>query len=125
MHGSPMSKYDNRDLWNNEDYKKWGIIGEPYLDVNYEKDMFYLTDTGRCWDGNKYSVRDRVVQREGKNSMEFRFHSTDDIINALQARKFPNRVMITTHPQRWEDNLWFWYKELLLQSVKNLIKMYR
>ena len=30
--------------------------------------------------------------------------------------------MITTHPQRWTDNLLAWVKELLMQSVKNAIK---
>ena len=45
MHGSPMSKYDSKDLWKNYDYKEYQLIGEPYFDVDYN-DVFYLTDTG-------------------------------------------------------------------------------
>lgn len=26
MHGSPLSKYDNKDLWQHYDYRKYGII---------------------------------------------------------------------------------------------------
>jgi len=59
MHGSPLSKYDNRDIWNKYDYKKLGLIGEPYFDIDFSK-VLYLTDTGRCWDGDKVSVRDKV-----------------------------------------------------------------
>ena len=33
MHGSPMSKQDNRQLWEKYDYHDHGIIAEPYFDV--------------------------------------------------------------------------------------------
>jgi len=46
MHGSPMSRWDNRLLWKYYDYRDFGIIGEPYFDVNFEE-VLYLTDTGR------------------------------------------------------------------------------
>ena len=58
MEGAPLSKYDNRDLWKKYNYRNYGIIGEPYFDIDFSK-VFYLTDTGRRWDG-KGSVRDRV-----------------------------------------------------------------
>jgi len=60
MHGSPMSRFDNRDLWKNFDYHELGIIGEPYFDVDFNEVM-YLTDTGRRWDGDKVSIRDKVI----------------------------------------------------------------
>ena len=59
MHGSPLSKWDNRDLWKKYDYRDFGIIAEPYFDVDFDE-VFYLTDTGRRWDGDKVSVRDKV-----------------------------------------------------------------
>ena len=58
MHGSPLSKIDNRDLWKVYDYRDFGIIGEPYFDVDFSK-VLYLTDTGRRWDGERYNVRDK------------------------------------------------------------------
>jgi hypothetical protein len=114
MHGSPTSKYDNRALWKNYNYRDFGIIGEPYFDVNFE-DVFYLTDTGRCWDGEKYSVRDKV-----QSSFTSSYHSTSEII--LDAKNLPDRIMITTHPQRWTNNSTEWVTEFVLQNLKNLVK---
>ncbi len=59
MHGSPLSKHDNRDLWKNFDYHELGIIAEPYFDVDFGE-VLYLTDTGRRWDGDRVSIRDKV-----------------------------------------------------------------
>jgi len=59
MHGSPMGRYDNRDLWKKYDYRDFGIIGEPYFDVDFSQ-VLYLTDTGRRWDGEKVSIRDKI-----------------------------------------------------------------
>jgi len=59
MHGSPLSKYDNKKIWEKYDYRDYGIIAEPYFDINFN-DVFYLTDTGRRWDGSSVSVRDKV-----------------------------------------------------------------
>jgi hypothetical protein len=63
MHGSPMSPYDNRLLWTKYDYRDYGIIGEPYFDVDFSR-VAYYTDTGRRWDGDSVSVRDKVGSRK-------------------------------------------------------------
>ncbi|WP_199852659.1 hypothetical protein [Aquimarina sp. Aq78] len=116
MHGSPLSKHDSKDLWKTYQYQDFDIIGEPYFDVDYDK-VYYLTDTGRKWDGHKTSVRDRVHTKFTKT-----FHSTPEIIEALKNGAFPNQVMFTFHPQRWNDNIIKWSKELVLQNVKNIVK---
>ncbi|MEX1193376.1 MAG: hypothetical protein WEA99_15500 [Brumimicrobium sp.] len=116
MHGSPMSKHDSKNLWKHYDYRDYGIIGEPYFDVDF-KEVFYLTDTGRKWDGDKVSVRDRV-----DSGFDLSFHKTDEIIAAAKANKLPNQIMFTFHPQRWNDSRMQWTKELLLQNAKNTIK---
>jgi len=59
MHGSPMSKWDSRLLWKYYDYREFGVVLEPYFDINFEE-MLYLTDTGRKWDGSSVSVRDKA-----------------------------------------------------------------
>lgn len=61
MHGSPMSKWDSRLLWKYYDYKDFGVIGEPYFDIDFNE-VLYLTDTGRRWDGEAVSVRDKVQE---------------------------------------------------------------
>ena len=65
MHGSPRSEFDGRELWKEYDYHDYGIIGEPYFDVDFSK-VFYLTDTGRRWDGFSVSVRDRGCLKDGR-----------------------------------------------------------
>ena len=120
MHGSPLSKYNNRKLWEKYDYKTQDIIGEPY-EINY-KDLYYLTDTGRCWDGWKVSVRDKVIQQNNWIRQGFVFHSTEDIISSINKNSFPKKVMFTFHPQRWHNNLFLWIDELISQKIKNQAK---
>ncbi|MCQ2344344.1 MAG: hypothetical protein MJ002_05415 [Paludibacteraceae bacterium] len=123
MHGSPKSQYDSKDLWKHFDYKSLGVIAEPYLDTDWS-DTFYLTDTGRRWDGFNVSVRDKIPHwQEVWNEKGLSFHSTDEIIN--NASKLPSKILITTHPQRWNDKLAPWTIELILQNIKNVIKRYK
>ena len=44
------------------------------------------------------------------------------VFDALNQGQLPKHIMITTHPQRWTDNIMAWSKELLLQSLKNIVK---
>lgn len=145
MHGSPMSRWDSRLLWKYYDYRDFGIIGEPYFDVDFDEVM-YLTDTGRRWDGEGVSVRDKAIgsrlKAEGEEMMWRRgerengreedlaprtahrvpfqkFHSTFDIIKAAEEGRLPDKMMMTFHPQRWTDKPMPWVKELVWQNVKN------
>ena len=117
MHGSPRSKYDNRSVWDKFNYKELNLVGEPYFDLDFSK-TFYATDTARMWNGSKYSVRDKVVS---SNFFPL-YHSTNDLIYAINNNTFPNAVMLNFHPQRWTDNYIAWIKELIVQNIKNQIK---
>ena len=136
MHGSPLSKFDNRLLWNKYDYRDLGIIAEPYFDIDFDE-VLYLTDTGRCWDGARFSIRDKVektevrdpqitqitrIRRKGTDVGNLRFRHTWDIIEAAEKGLLPDKIMINVHPQRWTDRPLPWVKELILQSIKNCIK---
>lgn len=122
MHGSPRSPYDSKDIWKKYSYRDLGIIGEPYFDVDFGS-TFYLTDTGRRWNGYKVSVRDRI---EGYQEQWIKeglvFHSTSDIMRAVKENRLPDRIMITVHPQRWNPFGYKWTKELFLQNAKNIVK---
>jgi hypothetical protein len=123
MHGSPRSKFDNKELWNKYDYQSLQIIGEPYYDIDFDK-VFYLTDTGRRWDGWKSSVRDKVPQQNQWIQQNLVFCSTNDIINFSSKDELPDKIMFTFHPQRWHDNYFYWSRELIFQNFKNLVKSY-
>ena len=121
MDGSPLSFYDNKDLWTKYNYKDYGIIGEPYFNIDFN-DIFYLTDTGRRWDGWNTSIRDKVLQQDEWIKQGLVFHSTSDIIQAAKEDRLPDKMMITFHPQRWNDKPLPWLKELVWQNVKNQLK---
>lgn len=121
MHGSPKSKWDSKDLWKQYNYHDYGIIGEPYFDVNFDE-VFYLTDTGRRWDGWKVSVRDKVPQQEEWVRQGLVFRSTNQIIKAAGEGKLPSPIMFTFHPQRWHSRSFPWLKEFALQNAKNVVK---
>ena len=139
MHGSPRSPYDNREIWKKYNYRDLGITGEPYFDTDFSK-VAYYTDTGRMWDGNKYIVRDRIPNSQFSPSLfPFSFflfpspfspfpspfpsyHTTRQIIHAVNTNTFPEKAMLTFHPQRWTDRPVPWMQELVVQGVKNIVK---
>lgn len=114
MHGSPLSKWDNRKIWKNYSYKNFGVLGEPYFDIDF-KNFCYLTDTGRKWNGAQVSIRDKV-----NSAYHFNFPGTFSIINNIDT--LPDQIMITIHPQRWNNRFLPWMKELVFQNVKNIVK---
>ena len=148
MHGSPASKWDNRDLWKTFNYTDFGIVGEPYFDLLSSENeragnLLYLTDTGRMWDGDKYNVRDKIRtnKRIGSQSQtgldktmrkdiysagnrDLKMHTSFDVIDWLRSVADKDQIMITTHPQRCTYSSIGWYSELLKQRVKNLIKRF-
>ena len=122
MHGAPRSKFDGRDLWRQYNYHDFGIIGEPYFDVDFSK-VFYLTDTGRRWDGFNVSLRDKIpVYQDEWIRQGWVYHSTDDVLDAITKQSLPQKLMITTHPQRWTNRCGAWLKEAAMQSAKNIVK---
>ena len=118
MHGSPLSKWDNRLIWNRYSYRDFGIIGEPYYDIDFDE-VLYLTDTGRRWNGHSISIRDTV-----SSSFNYNYRTTKDILSTLKDNHLPDQIMINSHPQRWDTNLLWWCRELVWQNTKNIVKRY-
>jgi hypothetical protein len=116
MHGNPIKPWSNRDLWKTYDYRKFGIFGEPYLSIDYNK-FVYLSDTGRTWSG-KYSVKD-VVDK----TFSEKISNSNDIITLIKSGKYPN-ICLLVHPNRWSDDPVEWFGELIWQNIKNLGKQF-
>ena len=116
MHGSGLSKWDNRLLWQTHDYRDYGIIGEPYYDVDFDR-VLYLSDTGRRWNGERIRIRDRV-----ESNFNFNARTTFDLIESLENNRLPGQVMLNIHPQRWNNAYFPWSKQFLLQNTKNILK---
>lgn len=116
MHGSPMSSYDNRDLWKQANYRDHQLIGEPYFDIDFHQ-VGYLTDTGRRWNDFKSNRRDRV-----NSTFRLDVKTTDQLIDAIEHDYLPPQWMMTTHPQRWTNQWLIWLKEWIMQQIKNEFK---
>jgi len=86
---------------------------------------FRRDDSLREWDGKgKTEVGGQTseVRKQGKGFGDLGFHSTFDIIEAVDKGLLPDKIMINTHPQRWTDNPVEWMKELVWQNFKNVVK---
>lgn len=133
MHGNPLKPWSNRDLWEKYDFRDFGIVGEPYLSIDYNQ-VFYLTDTGRTWADLKIRVKDTIDNsgdksegksgsKSGANAKADRraISSTDDVIHLIQSEKV-SQICLLVHPNRWCEDFGGWAKELLFQNVKNVGK---
>lgn len=118
MHGNPLSKWTNKDLWGEYNFEDFGIIGEPYLSIDYTM-VTYFTDTGRAWNGSRCSVKDVIDTRT--NQAVGRIKNTDRIIGIIKEGNF-DQICLLVHPNRWSDNMVDWMKELVWQNVKNVGK---
>lgn len=116
-HGSPLSKYDNGDLWNRYKWKDFGILGEAYKSVNFVK-IPYFTDTARSWNG-KANIRDRM---DKSNSSFQSIKSTDNLIDLISSKSL-DKLYILAHPNRWASNAMEWITELIWQNIKNVGKI--
>ena len=115
MHGSSTSIHDNRDLWKHHKLEDEQLLGEPYLSIDFNK-IYYISDTGYCWDGFKTAVRDVVV-----SSFPNTYCQTSDIILAIKNNEFPHQTMILAHTL-WTDNLLLWYYIFLRERTRNWVK---
>jgi len=117
MHGSPLSPYDNRDLWKKYDFREFGIMGEAYLSMA-GKGLRYLTDTGRNW-GGKYSVRDAMP---GAGGIPPSVATTDDLARWIVSAG-AERLYLTVHPERWAVSEGEWATGYMMDLVMNAGKV--
>ena len=116
MHGSPLSKWDNKKIWDNYDYKDYGIIADTSFDIDYN-DIFYITDNGWGWNNEKVSVRDKV-----NSNFDIIIKNTDDLINKINQNTLPNKIMINAHPDTFFQNRFKWLLNKIFIKSKNIIK---
>ncbi len=124
MHGKPLSKFDNREIWKFITLEEFNLIGEAYLTPNY-KDLYYITDTGRTWGDTTANIRDKVT-----NSLPLpkNLKNTDDI-KKLIADNNKISIAIVFHPERWSSNyiqlIYQVLLDFLVSSAKRILKKIR
>jgi hypothetical protein len=120
MHGRPLSKLDNRDMWRSIQYhqllqERYNIKGEIYLDIDYT-DIAYINDTGRNWRNNMYNIQDKV-----ESDLSLDLEDQQALIRYLE-KPHPKLVLLI-HPERWQDNFFRYAGQLGKDRIINLIKL--
>ena len=118
MHGSPLSKWDNKTIWKTYDYKAFGILGDTSLDVNYDN-FFYVSDNGRAWNRKSVSVRDKV-----ETKYEIPIKNSNHFIDLIDSKGIPNNVMLNCHPDTFFDFGIKYVLNYLFIETKNSIKWF-
>jgi hypothetical protein len=116
MHGSPLSKWDSRDLWGKYNYRDYGIISEPYFDIDFSQ-VQYITDAGRSWNNAAINLRDKV-----NSPFENNFKHTNNIIKAAENGQLSEQTMFNIHPEHWAVSSAEWLKIWTVRKVKNAVK---
>jgi hypothetical protein len=111
MHGSVLSKYDNKKLWSLYNFRDFGIAAEAYLSLG--NDFSYLSDTGWEWN-RKHKLRDLMPSEEDNSSV----NSTDDLFDIISNNKIKN-IYLLVHPGNWTDGHYDWYYIFLKNKFFN------
>ena len=123
MHGRPLSKWNNIDMWDWFSRKEFDLLGEAYLDIDYERVRYY-SDTGRSWHGSRYNLRDKVAGQDDTVEIE----TTEELIALIKSERY-DRICILTHPNRWVGSRleWgvSWCSDLAANQVKMLLSRLR
>jgi hypothetical protein len=123
MHGSPLSPWNNLDLWQRHDWREYGLVGDAVLSMDGE-DLYYFTDTGRSWETNASNLRDHVPCREPDVSVAESAHLMSFIESRPEAE-----IYISAHPNRWTDGLGEWTVsrcgDWVVNRAKSLISFIR
>ena len=120
MHGSPLSPYNNLDMWRSDSTHKmirdrFELIGEISLDIDYSS-IAYINDTGRNWSSTNNNIRDYVNSKISLN-----INSSDDLITYL-SEIFHKKIIFQIHPERWSNNNLQWYSQWFIDRFANIVK---
>ena len=114
-----FSKHINFDLWDENTFKDFGIIGDAYRSIDFTN-ILYLSDTGRSWD-NRYKRLDKV---ESNINQKFDIKSSDDIIKVINNQE-ADKIYLLIHFEQWKDNFidWlFWYiAQIIRRTGKKIV----
>ena len=126
MHGNPLTKHDNRDLWKDQPITSFELVGEGYLSVDFTQILYY-SDTGRTWNESGANLKD-VIPGDSKRAADHpQATTTQDLIEIIKQGVGP--LYISSHPNRWKKSFpeWVmsWVVDAALNMTKRIIIMFR
>ena len=113
-HGSPLSPYDNRDLWIEYQFTNFSIRGDAMISINTPVSFF--TDTGRSWN-MRNNLRDSIKNVTGTIGIR----TTGDLIAHI-IQVAPPAVYLVIHPERWTAGGFAWYQQYCTDMAFNMGK---
>lgn len=120
MHGNPLTRFDNRDIWKQLEMSEFGLVGEAYLSVDFDL-VDYYSDTGRTWKRNRFNIYDRLPS-DSKNAETVQNpRSTDELMSVIQANR--KDLYLLTHPERWPNSPGGWLLSYTWDMAANPIKI--
>jgi hypothetical protein len=115
MHGSPLAKFSNMDIWKYHSFAESGVK-DCILSAHWS-DFTFFTDTGRSFDARWTNLRDKIG---GKRAARV---STSAGVAAYLTTQRPPLVQINIHPERWADGVWPWTRQLAVDTAANAVKL--
>lgn len=96
MHGNPLTKWDDRDILRNKDFRMFDLLGEAFL--SFQDFPVYLTDTGRNWNGEN-NLKDQLPAANRHKH----FKNTTEVISSLTGSP-EQSIYLNCHPERWGNS---------------------
>jgi hypothetical protein len=93
MHGNPLTRYDNKGIWDKISLSDLGLLAEPYLSLDYSRFAYY-SDSGRSWRPGENKVKDIIKQDAPV------IRDSNELIRLIEKKKLSD-LCILTHPERW------------------------
>ncbi|TAH64994.1 MAG: hypothetical protein EWM45_16775 [Rhodopseudomonas palustris] len=115
MHGSPLSRFSNMELWKHFDFNDFGV-SDCILSVDWSQFAFF-TDTGRRFDASVTNLRDEIGGQRFEG-----VRNSSDLVRFLTERR-PHYAQISIHPERWNENLFTWSTQWTTDMIANTIKV--
>ena len=114
MHGNPLTKYDNRDIWKQYEFEDYGIEVSAYLSMDF-RNVRYLSDTGRTFHPEIGNLQDFASR-----TLNLDLRGTRSLIEYL--RDNPMDTCLLIHPNRWSDNPFVWCYNYCYDMLGNMAK---
>ncbi len=124
MHGSPLSRHNNIDMWQIGSLADYGLAADAFLSLNYAG-MPYFTDTGRSWSAGAANLRDKPASADAPPAG---VHTCADLLAFVDKAK-PGRLALSAHPERWAISASDWWlqlgKDAGINAVKRILRAVR
>jgi hypothetical protein len=123
MHGSPLSREDNRQLLGEKELRNAQLLGDASVSLHSHQPI-YFTDAGGAWNDARVNFRDRIGEMpSGVNPLD-----STSLLSFLAAH--PQRpVYFNLHPERWSATpLQFALSNVLdggARAIKAVLRMTR